>query len=284
MTGAVIGGARALSLAPADSPCQDEAALARKAAILRSFDAAADTYDRYAGVQHVIAERLAERIAETALGADARILEIGCGTGFLSEALRARFPDAHLLLTDLSGAMVRRCRERLGSGPTCFAVMDGEEPSVAGGFDLVASSAVFQWFLDLPRSVAGLARCLRPGGRLAFASLGHGTFAEWRAAHARLGWPFPGLVFPDAAGLRRMMAPEITGLRIESLDEERLVRSYPDTQVFLRALQGIGAALPAGGVRPYTAGRLRRLMRAADGNGTGLSVTYHVFYGALVRE
>lgn len=259
-----------------------ESASDRKMVIQRSFDAAAGTYDAHAGVQREIAKSLAAQIGRLAVAVPQSVLEIGCGTGFLSEHLRRYFPRSDLVLTDLSPAMVARCRERLGAGPGLrFATMDGEQPSLDGKFDLVASSAAFQWFVDLPRALAALVDRLRPGGRLVFATLGAGTFAEWRRAHERLGSPFAGMEFPAKAELVAMMR-NCPGVRVELLEDEPIVHSYADAQSFLHEVRCIGAAVPPASAARYTPGRLRGLMRALDG-GEPLAVTYDVLYGALQR-
>lgn len=263
----------------------------RKAAIARSFDAAAASYDAHAAVQREVARRLADRIAGLDLPPAPRVLEVGCGTGLLSEALLRRLPGAQCLFTDLAPAMVRRCREKLSArGGVGFAVMDGEAPAVAGGFDLVTSSFAFQWFLDLGGSVDRLALCLKVGGRLVFSTLGAETFAEWRAAHAALGLPYGGAALSTAAALRRRIGavgeggepPALRG----AIEEERILRRYPEPRAFLRELKGLGADVPGPGHRPLTAGSLRRLLRRierAAGNGDGFAVTYHVLYGSFVR-
>jgi len=110
-----------------------ENSAARKAAIARSFDSAARSYDAHAPVQRRVARQLARHIASLPLPARPRILEIGCGTGFLSGALFARYPEGRFVFTDLSPAMARRCREKLArrGGHAQFAVMDGEFPAAA---------------------------------------------------------------------------------------------------------------------------------------------------------
>lgn len=116
-----------------------------KAAVAAAFSSAADTYDDSAGLQREVAERLAGRIAGLPLPGQPRILEIGCGTGFLSRALCSLNPSA-LVVTDISQAMLARCRETLGDIRTArFLTMDGEEPRAAAGsgFDLICSSLTF---------------------------------------------------------------------------------------------------------------------------------------------
>ena len=257
-----------------------ENSAARKAAIARSFDSAARSYDAHAPVQRRVARQLARHIASLPLPARPRILEIGCGTGFLSGALFARYPEGRFVFTDLSPAMARRCREKLArrGGHAQFAVMDGEFPAAGAAFDLVASSLAFQWFLELPDAIARLAACLRPGGRLAFATLGSESLAEWRALHRAAGLPFGGLEFPTASGLLGMAQGPKHRLR-GAVTEQRVVRRYPDPLAFLRELKSLGAGTPGRDAMPGAAG-LRRVLRQAEA-GRGFPVTYHVLYGSF---
>jgi len=111
-------------------------------------------YDSAASVQAETARRLALKLAALPV-APARILEIGCGTGLLSRHLAAAFPAAQLTLTDISAAMLERCKARLGEGPA-YRVMDGEAAdSAMGNFDLIASSLAVQWLTICPEASPG---------------------------------------------------------------------------------------------------------------------------------
>ena len=161
-----------------------------KTAVAAAFSAAAESYDAGADIQRLVADRLARRIKALTLPASARILEIGCGTGFLSSELTG-IEAADLVITDISGAMLARCRQRLGTQSARFLVMDGENPNPAAGsgFDLICSSLAFQWFDDLSVALTRLASLLAPGGYLAFATLGAESFKEWHNAHLALQLP-----------------------------------------------------------------------------------------------
>lgn len=243
-----------------------------KKTVAEAFGAASARYDAHAGLQRLVAGRLAMRIPATA---GPSVLEIGCGTGFLAAALRPRLRPASWFLTDLSEGMVGHCRETMETPPdTHFLVMDGELPALARGrFDLVCSSLVFQWFSDPAASLPALAALLAPGGELHFATLGADSFAEWREAHREAG-VLPGI--PEYPGPKALTAM-LPGLELE---EERIRRDYASGLDFLAELKAIGAQRTPLDRPPLPAGTLRRLLRRFEPP-AGLGVTYQIIYGRL---
>ena len=248
------------------------------ARLRQAFDAAADTYDAAAPVQRAVAGRLADRIAALPLPPRPRILEIGCGTGFLTQALRARIGEADWLVTDLSPRMLDACRSRTGAGDMEFQIMDGERPDLepARRFDLVCSSLAVQWFEDLSASVARLTALLAPGGWLAFSTLAEGTLEDWRRAHAELGLPCGGPDYPGVRALTAMLGPRG---RIET---ETMVQAHAGARAFLADLKAIGAGSPRPSRRPLAPGDLKRVMQRFDQ--AGASARYEVAYGLLRRR
>lgn len=237
----------------------------RKPAIARAFDRA-EAYDAHALIQREAAIRLAGLIAILDIPADATILEIGCGTGFLSLELARRFPGARLILSDLSLSMVRRARKAVDAR---FLVMDGERPALRpGAAQLICSSLTFQWFEDLGAAVARLHDLLPPGGHLAFATLAAGTFAEWRAAHDAAGATPATRDYPSVAEIRAA-CPDAA--RIET---QTLVETHADGRAFLRGLKAIGAQTPWANRAPLAPASMRRVLRAFEE--TGASVTYEI--------
>jgi len=256
-----------------------------KALVAASFGEAASTYDDHAWLQREIALDLAGRIGMAALSAHPSVLEIGCGTGFLSSALLERLGPAKWVFTDLSEAMIRYCRRNLGqnllgeSGDANFLAMDGEAPAFAPAtFDLVCSSLAFQWFSDLPTSLAGLMGLLAPGGELHFASLAAGSFAEWRQAHLEAGL-LPGIPdYPSLDAFRAMFPPEGT----VTLEEACIQHGYASGLDFMAELKGIGAHRSPLARPPLPAGALRRLLRRFEPP-EGLRITYRIAYGRFRR-
>lgn len=238
----------------------------RKQTIRAAFSAAAGTYDSAAEAQIRAAGLLADRLGQLPTGA--RVLELGCGTGLFTRRLLERLDaGARVLATDLSPAMVERSRAGLTDPRLDFAILDAEAPEAAGGpFDLIVSSLAAQWFADLPATLGRLRRLLAPGGRLLIATLGEGTFAEWRAAHAALGLRSGVMDYPAAAALAAL-AP---GATVES---GRFAVSHADGKAFLHSLDSVGAGTPRPGHRPLPAGTLRRIMASL---GRPCSVTWEI--------
>ena len=250
----------------------------KKIRIAASF-AAASAYEQAAVAQRLAADRLADRLADRIAGLDwpanPRVLEIGCGTGFLTRAVLARMKPSFWLATDIAPAMLARCRDTVHDDALRFACMDGEAPATDGGFDLVCSNMAFQWFERLEASVARLAGLLRPGGILAFSTLSAGSFQEWRDVHHELGLQAGTPDYPDAAALSAMWLQDGDG----RIDIEEIVQRYANARAFVSALKDIGADV-APDRRPLTPGAFRRVLRAF-GSGKEVSVTYRIAYGVF---
>lgn len=126
-----------------------------------SWDAA--QYLRFAGERARPALDLLGRIPDRL--APRRIVDLGCGTGEITLALKARWPEAEVTGLDSSEAMLDKARA-LGPG-VAWIQADIAGWSVHAPVDLIFSNAALQW-LDghealFPRLLAALA----PGGVLA---------------------------------------------------------------------------------------------------------------------
>lgn len=242
--------------------------------IARAFSGA-HGYEAHAPVQREVARALATRIAALDLPCDFRGLEIGCGTGFLTRELQAAHVTGDWLVTDLSPAMVARCRAALGeSARHRFAALDGETGTPEGGpFDLLCSSLALQWFADAPAALARMAGWLAPGGHLVVTTLGPETFAEWRAAHEALGL---------VPGTPAFLPPEAyTQIPGADVTVTRHVQRSADARAFLRSVKAIGAGTAHGAHTPLTPTQLREVMAQFDINGS--TATYEVVTIHLTR-
>ena len=113
------------------------------------FSKAAGTYDDNAVVQRMMAGRLYELLAGEGGTRFCRVLEIGCGTGCLSRVFLEHCRPERMWLNDLCPEMESFVSDLL-SDRTCFFAGDAEKSDLPDGLDLIMSSSVMQWFVDLP--------------------------------------------------------------------------------------------------------------------------------------
>lgn len=106
-----------------------------------------------------------------------RILDLGCGDGFLTERI-TRETGALVVGVDSSPSMVAAARARGLQAEQ----MDGAALNVDGAFDAVFSNAALHWMPDQRAVLAGVRRALRPGGRFVAEMGGHGNVAAIRTA------------------------------------------------------------------------------------------------------
>lgn len=81
-------------------------------------------------------------------GAVRRVLDLGAGTGLLSEAVLARYPGVELVLLDGAEEMLARARERLPAGSTTTVVGDLRAALPQGPFDAVVSALAIHHIED----------------------------------------------------------------------------------------------------------------------------------------
>jgi tRNA (cmo5U34)-methyltransferase len=102
---------------------------------------------------------------ELARGPVKRVLDLGAGTGLLSEQLLAAHPDADLTLLDGAPAMLERARQALGEGAR-YLVADLADPLPAGPWDAVISALAIHHTADADKAALfeRVHAALRDGG------------------------------------------------------------------------------------------------------------------------
>jgi ubiquinone/menaquinone biosynthesis C-methylase UbiE len=127
------------------------------------FDGIAERYEVF---RSGCPEQVVEFVTATAgLSPEAAVLEVGCGTGQLTERLASS--GFRLTAIDLGPSMIAAARRRLTGAEVSFQVTSFEDLAAAdASFDLVISSAAFHW-IDPEVAFTKSAQLLRPGGWLA---------------------------------------------------------------------------------------------------------------------
>ncbi|MFC5471071.1 malonyl-ACP O-methyltransferase BioC [Cohnella suwonensis] len=281
----------------------------RKSAIRRQFNrSAAGSYDAHAHVQRIMAHKLSNSLESWRREGDndaPRILEIGCGTGMLTEIMVNDWPNSSITAIDIAPAMIaaaeRRVRTSFAEGSAHgerrssrvrFLHADVEAWSASASpssFDLIVSSACFQWLNRPKQTLENLRRMLSPGGLIAFATFGPETFRELHASF-------------DAVYRANGNNPERHGLSFQSADQwgsllketrfstircERLVHTetHASAREFLHSVKALGASASEAaasrgfGSRRLIAGMYEEYERSFSLPG-GVAATYEALFVA----
>jgi trans-aconitate 2-methyltransferase len=137
----------------------------------------AGTYDRSSEPQQAWASDVLDRLE--GIAPDASVLDVGCGTGRVTEALLALVPRGRVLALDASADMVALAGKRLGDRAEVWCQdvleLDLDEP-----VDAILSTAALHWVTDHDRLWARLAGALRPGGVIEVQCGGEGNIDRVR--------------------------------------------------------------------------------------------------------
>jgi trans-aconitate 2-methyltransferase len=133
--------------------------------------------------------------ARLPLVGDERVLDAGCGTGRVTEAVLDRLPRGRVIGLDGSARMVEERRLGNGKGRLDFMVGDLRRrlPVAPGRLDGIVSTATFHWLPDHDALFHNLAEALRQGGRLEAQCGGAGNIASVTEALERIA---PGEAYP----------------------------------------------------------------------------------------
>lgn len=138
----------------------------------------ARSYDRSSAPQRSWGSEVLARLE--GIDPDATVLDAGCGTGRVTEALLALVPQGRVLAIDASVEMVELAHRRLGDRAEIWR-QDVLELEVPEPVDAIVSTAAFHWVTDHERLWRRLAGALRPGGRLEVQCGGAGNIGRVRA-------------------------------------------------------------------------------------------------------
>ncbi|MBI4308893.1 MAG: methyltransferase domain-containing protein [Candidatus Omnitrophica bacterium] len=129
--------------------------------VRKAFTDAADQYDILTSLHKEIGRELVKKTAR--LDA-ARILDVGCGTGYVANKAKFFFPESAIVGLDLSEGMLGKARQLHEGIPIDWVQADAQAlPFKAETFDLLLSSLAYQWAEDLSAAFQEAYRILRPG-------------------------------------------------------------------------------------------------------------------------
>lgn len=200
------------------------------------------------------------------------VTDMGCGTGFVTEAMLPECPNAMFTLVDHDAAMLAEAKARFKSHPHIkYREADVEHTVLYDTpTEMITASLLLHW-LDNP--LAGLRLLTSQANTVALAVLLDGTFANWRMAHEQLGL---------TCGLRPFLSRQQLNDALATLgkqtvvEESRYTLRYPDGLSFARDLRRLGVSTAKSGHKPVP---LQRVLSTLP---QPFDARYHVAY-VLIR-
>lgn len=235
----------------------------------RRFSKCAERYCYKAHVQRMMASKLAENVI--GFGDFEDVLEVGCGSGFLTRDILKNHHPMRYYLNDLSEEMVAQASQHFTpetSKSLRLLTGDAELVDLPLNLDAIVSSAAIQWFQHVDLFFYKSARSLQRGGLLAFTTFGPDNFHEIKYLANK------SLDYLSLQQLREMLEPNF---EIHLMKEERLIQWFGSAVEVLDHIRQTGVnGLNNNAMR---VGELREFIRNYNqqyGNGLGkVSLTWH---------
>ena len=231
--------------------------------IARHFSKASGRYAREAEAQRRFAEKLDSRLPLLPDGA--RILEIGCGTGFLTELLMKRYPTCALEGIDISAAMLGRVQAATAENAGLLRLHHGDirNFSFSRQFELVTSCSAIHWIPPYEDLFTRVYDLLAENGCFFFSMMLQGTLGELHELRREL---FPHKVpraeMPTFAEVSANLAK--AGFAVSTSEKDNVIIRYSNATSFFECIRGAGLTGGAfsTGAAPLTRTELRLLSAA----------------------
>lgn len=251
-----------------------------KQRVADSFSRAAKSYDSVARLQRQVGAKLFDLVSPQLQ--PSQVVDLGCGTGYFTTRLADKYASAEIVGVDVAQGMLMFARSE---HPLAAAWLCGDAedlPLADNSVDLIFSNLALQWCEQLPQLATEIARVLKPGGQLAFSSLGDTTLCELKKSWAEVDDYVHVNHFLDAGDWQDAFSH--AGMNLTHFDVEQCELNYRDLRHLMDELKGLGAHNVNAGQKRSLTGReqIRTLIQAYEKfrNSQGqLPATWEVIYG-----
>jgi len=169
------------------------------------------------------------------------VLDIGCGTGFLTHELVMLSGYQQLIALDLALPMVQMTQAKLAAfQDLLYICADAESlPLQANSIDTIFSNVALQWCQNLGGVFEDIKRILKPEGRLVFSTFGAKTLQELKTAWSTVDDYSHVNEFYNAAEIEAFL--KVAGYQDIQISEKNYTQKYDSVLALMRELKGIGA-------------------------------------------
>jgi len=210
-----------------------------KKKVRQSFSSAAETYDGLATLQRKVGLDLLAKVAWQ--DSDTIILDIGCGTGFLTQELMLKSSAQQLIGLDIAMPMVQASRAKLEHfNKVRYLCADAEHlPLANNSVDSIYSNLALQWCQNLTSVFKNFKQVLKQDGRIYFSTFGSTTLQELKNSWAEVdGFTHVNDFYSGDELLSYLQKSGFSDIKIETKSYQS---NYQTVLELMRELKGIGA-------------------------------------------
>ncbi len=246
-----------------------------KARVKTRFSKAAITYDEHARVQKEMAQRLFAMLPE---GNYDTVLELGCGTGYLTSLVKESLNPQNFYVNDISESMLKRCALRLSKYQDGITYVQGDLDTLSFDrrFNLIVSNACLQWVPSLFLTLEKYRNLLLKDGIMLYSGFGEDNLLELKSlTHVGLN-PKP---VAEVRNYLLGLFPKVTFF------EEHIVCHYESVMALLSSLRALGVTGLSGHI--WTKKEILELIREYEAHfceNASVYATWHCYYALLENE
>ncbi|MDP6103399.1 MAG: malonyl-ACP O-methyltransferase BioC [Gammaproteobacteria bacterium] len=198
-----------------------------------AFNNAAVNYNKHALIQKEVAFRTDQKF-DLIRPNNQTILDLGSGTGLLTDRILSRFPKSQIIIIDFAYNALLKNKAK-----TKICADTNKLPIKDNSVDIIVSSLMMQWCTDLNKFFVECFRVLKSDGLILFSTFGPDTLKELKKSWSVVDNKDHVNKFIDMHDIGDQLLNN--GFQDPVMEMEKLVVNYETVVELLRDIKGIGA-------------------------------------------
>ena len=205
--------------------------------IQNNFNKSAQHYDLYTQLHRDIADKVCSRLMREEM--PTAILDVGCGTGYLTRKLKDLMPQVEIVGLDFAQGMLEVAR--LKREDIFWVLGDCKKIGLTDqSFDWVVSNLAYQWSDDLTEAFSEARRVLNSKGIFACTLFGYKTCQElFQSLNEAKGHDLNFSRLPQESSVRELLAK--CDFKNVDIHTQVMKMEFKDIYALLNWLKSIGA-------------------------------------------